>query len=135
MLPSFTTLRRFSLCLCIGTLMTGCELNSNGTAIADPPHCTITSASDLVPESPGKFAKMNFIITSDGEGTAYSIVLNAKLKRGNLIVSERSTVISSLKPGEAIAEELWFPEVKSAADFDSFEPSLTWRDYDNGVYP
>jgi hypothetical protein len=134
MIPSFPTLRRFSLCLCIATLMAGCEVNSNGTAIADPPHCTITSASEFIPSSPGSFAKIRYVIASDGEGTAYNIVLTVKLKKGNLIVSEGLAAITSLEAGESIAKEIWFTGVQSSSDFGNAETMLTWQDYDNGVY-
>jgi len=119
----------------LGLLVTGCATNSNGTFVADPPHCSITSQSEFIPEGPGTLSKIRFTIASDGEGPAYNVLLTVKLKQGGTIVSEHFTGTPSLKRGESIAEELWFPEVKTRSDFGSVEASLTWSDYDGGVYP
>lgn len=135
MSPSFSSFRRFSLCLCIAALVSGCEVNSNGTAIADPPHCTLTSLSELSPAKPGAFATMRAVVTSDGEGTAYNVVLKVKLKRGNLIVGQDFAAFTSLERGEAIGYDLVFTGVQSASDYDKVETSLIWQDYDGGVYP
>lgn len=125
--------RLFGLLMIISAfLFVGCNLDSLFGNATSSSACIVESVQKY-DAAPGQFAMFVITVRNTSDATVFNVGCSVKLKNGNTIIDRGTGSFGSLDPEESAVDEVWFTEITTEADYQSYEITLFWYD-ENGQY-